>query len=153
MSLLRNISVVASILAATAVFAAGPDRKNAVSGQTIAELYAGKTWVWSKGGSYWGSDGKFQAVWKESVGIGKWYATTRGNLCYEAVWYYDDGGKVGEEPEKKCWRHVADSQGRLWKHDQKKNEWYRPKKEFAERVKPGNKIGRQVRKLRKRYGV
>ncbi len=42
---------------------AGPDKKNKVSGQTIHEIYSGKTWMWSKGGSYWGRDSSFQAIW------------------------------------------------------------------------------------------
>ncbi|UWQ27580.1 DUF995 domain-containing protein [Leisingera sp. M523] len=75
--------VVAAALTATSAIAAGPDRKKPVSGQTIAELYSGTTWT--KGGSYWGPDGSFQAIWEDSVGLGKWYATSKGYLCYEAT--------------------------------------------------------------------
>ncbi|MEK0162688.1 DUF995 domain-containing protein [Phaeobacter sp. JH18-32] len=153
MFIFKKICVLAivSALAATPVFAAGPDRKNRVSGQTVVELYSGKTWIWSKGGSYWAPDGSFQAVWEDSVGLGKWYATSKGQLCYEALWYSSEGGSGDQN--KECFRHVADSKGQLWKYSDKDQSWYKPTKEFAERVKPGNKISSQVRKLRKKYGI
>ncbi|WP_291737602.1 DUF995 domain-containing protein [Leisingera sp. F5] len=146
-----TVTAIAVALTATNPIAAGPDRKKPVSGQTIAELYAGKTWIWSKGGSYWAPDGSFQAIWEDNVGLGKWYATSKGSLCYEANWYYQKG--VPGAPRKECYRHVADSEGQLWKYSEKDKSWYKPRKEFAERIKPGNKIGSQVRKLRRKYGI
>ncbi|MBY6057831.1 DUF995 domain-containing protein [Leisingera daeponensis] len=153
MSLFKTFAAVAcaSVIAATSAAFAGPDKKNRVSGQSIAKLYSGKTWIWSKGGSYWAPDGSFQAIWGDSVGLGKWYATSKGNLCYEAVWY-DGKGAAGSQ-HNECFRHVADSQGQLWKYSDKDKSWYKPTREFAERVKPGNEISSQVRKLRRKYGV
>ncbi|NVK16163.1 MAG: DUF995 domain-containing protein [Rhodobacteraceae bacterium] len=153
MFVFRKISavVLATVIAAAPASAAGPDKKNRVGGETIAKLYAGKTWIWSKGGTYWAPDGSFQAVWEDSVGLGKWYATSKGSLCYEAQWYHGKG-EPGDQ-RKECYRHIADSQGQLWKYSDKDQSWYKPTREFAERLKPGNKIASRVRKLRKRYGV
>ncbi|GHF62948.1 hypothetical protein GCM10017056_37740 [Seohaeicola zhoushanensis] len=107
--------------------------------------------MWSKGGSYWGNGGEFQALWDGSVAVGKWYATDKGSLCYEAVWK-----KVRDEAGanlKRCWTHVHDSKGVLWKQDPQTKDWYRPGKEFEERVKTGNKIKSEVNKRRKATGL
>ena len=57
--------------------------------QQIIETYLGKTRDWSRGGSYWGGGGVFQAVWDSdpddpnvSYGDGKWYVTSKGCLLY-----------------------------------------------------------------------
>ena len=128
-----------------------PDKKNVVSGQQIIEMYNGKTRLWTDddtmvGGAYMGGGGKFEGRWKNSVGIGKWYATSQCSLCYEAKW--KRSVEEAATDIKRCWKHVTDSDGVLWKQDPQTNDWYRPAKEFAERVRPGNKIAKDVRKLR-----
>lgn len=145
--------IVASLLAVSLASAAvaNPAKKNPVSGQDIAKIYSGKTWLWSKGGSYWAKDSSFQAVWEDSVGLGKWYATNKGDLCYEATWY--SGGSNEGKQIKRCWRHVTDSKGALWKQDPRDKKWYKATTEVSERIKSGNKIKRDVRATRKKNGV
>lgn len=151
-ALTKRVLLVSALVASTAVAAqANPDQKNPVSAQELTEIYAGKTWVWSVGGSYWGKDSSFQAIAGEAVGLGKWYATNKGDLCYEATWY--KGGSGEGKQLKRCFRHVKDSQGVMWKQDPKNKTWYKPNKEFSERLKSGNKIKRDVKKARKKNGV
>ena len=145
------VTLVIAISSTTYVDAA-PDKKNPVSGQEVASLYSGKTWIWSNGGSYWGADGSFEAVFDDAVAVGKWYATTKGNVCYEARWKKKSANDGGVEV-KRCWTHVRDNQGVMWKLDPETNEWYRPQKEFDERLKPGNQIKSEVRKLRQQTGL
>lgn len=153
----KFISAPIVALIATFAFSQGamsdsPNKKNPVSGQEIISIYNGKTWVWSKGGSYWGGGGKFEAIWEDkAVGIGKWYATSKGSLCYEATWKSEAGD--GGAEIKRCWKHVKDSDGVLWKQDPETKDWYKPAKEIEERVKSGNKIKSEVRKRRKKVGL
>ncbi|MCI5096457.1 MAG: DUF995 domain-containing protein [Rhodobacteraceae bacterium] len=143
------LALTVTLGALTTAAIAEPDKKNKLSGQQVTALYSGKTWIWSEGASYWGKGAEFQGIWKDSVAIGKWYATNGGQLCYEATWY----SASSKKPVKRCWLHVTDSKGVLWKQDLKTKDWYKPKTEFAERVKSGNKIKGKVRKARKRLGV
>ncbi|WP_298912551.1 DUF995 domain-containing protein [uncultured Roseobacter sp.] len=110
--------------------------------QQIIAKYLGNTWNWSQGGSYWGSGGKFQAVWtneenqSKSYADGKWYVTNKGTLCYEAVWEWKEKNEP-DEVRKNCWRHVVDKQGRLWQRHHEKEDWYRPS---PEKLSSGNAI-------------
>lgn len=140
---------------APSAFAAGPDQKVAVTGDEVAALYVGKTWMWKsdkgESGSYWGPKGQFEAVWEESVGVGKWYATDKGNLCYEAKWKRN--AKDREVVVKRCWRHVKDSTGALWKQDPETRKWYDAREELTERMQDGNQVKDPVEKLRKKFGL
>lgn len=149
---MKSLLIAASLVAlgVSSVSASSPDRKNKMSGQEVIQIYNGKTWIWSKGGSYWGSGGNFEAVWDGAVGVGKWYATSNGKLCYEAEWRRTP---VEGSVLKRCWPHVRDSKGRIWKQDPQDKNWYRAEKEMSERIKPGNKIKSEVRKLRKKTGL
>ncbi len=119
------VALVATFAFTQGAMSDSPNKKNPVSGQEIISIYNGKTWVWSKGGSYWGGGGKFEAIWEnKAVGIGKWYATSKGSLCYEAVWKSEAGD--GGSEIKRCWKHVKDSDGVLWKQDPETKDWYKP---------------------------
>ena len=150
---LSKISVfcVAVVSSAFGALADAPDRKNAVSGQEILQIYGGKTWIWSKGGSYWAPNGQFEAYFGDAVGVGKWYATNKGSLCYDATWKDKAGG--GTESIKRCWRHATDSKGVLWKQDSENKTWYRPQQEINEKVKQGNLIKSEVMNMRKKVGL
>lgn len=144
------VALVCGLLLSSHALAA-PDKRNKVSGQEVAAMYSGKTWTWSKGGSFWSPDASFQAIWDGSVGLGKWYATTQGNLCYEAVWK-DEPSAPGVQV-KRCWLHVRDSDGKLWKQDSRTNEWYRAENEMLQRIKDGNSINSEVNALRRKLGM
>ena len=154
MTLQQCLAFAAAMFAAlffSAAHAESPDRKNRLSGQEVVDIYLGKTWIWSKGGSYWGSGGQFEAIWEnDAVALGKWYATSRGQLCYEVKWY-SASAPAGRET-KRCWSHVRDSRDRLWKEDEE-NGWYRPTREIAERVQDGNQIRTEVSKRRQELGI
>ena len=153
----KSISIPAVAFAAACLFSSDaiadkPNKKNLVSGKEVISIYNGKTWIWTEGGSYWGSGGKFEAIWQDkAVSVGKWYATNKGTLCYEAVWKSEAGDDGAEL--KRCWKHVRDSDDVLWKQDMNSKEWYRAKEELTENMKSGNKIKSEVRKRRKQVGL
>jgi hypothetical protein len=152
--------VIAATMALSLPLAAGRKPRPAIAAdpQKILKTFSGYTYDWSQGGAYFGKGGKFEAVWessdgKHSVGIGKWYVTTKGSHCYEADWH---GANGKQKFVKRCWEHVYDQDGLLWerstdKKDRRKWGWYdvNIKKELTK----GNKIKAQTSKLKKKYGV
>lgn len=150
--LLSTMALIGGLMCQPAAAAEQPDRETPVSKETVLKIYAGKTWVWSAGGSYWAKDGSFLAIWnRKRVAVGTWHATNDGNLCYDATWH--EAEHSPGDDLKRCWRHVVDSQGTLWKQDVKNQEWYMPEKEFQIRLKTGNRIKSGVNRLMKRYGL
>jgi hypothetical protein len=122
--------------------------------QQVIQTYLGNTWEWSKGGSYWGGGGAFQAVWDNDPGDpnvsytdGKWYVTSKGTLCYEAVWQWigqDDPNDV----TKLCWRHVVAPDGQMWRSDHEKtNDFHRV---GTDNIKKGNQIKRTYIQYKKK---
>lgn len=137
----------------TASFAAGkkPKPSYPADPNEVIKIYSGNTWTWTKGGSYWGKDGKFEAVWEDILGLGKWYVTKNGTLCYVADWYEKDGSVTKDW--KRCWEHVKDESGNYYqqptdKKDRKKWGWGRVSK-----VSKGNGIKSDIRKLKKKNGL
>ena len=123
-----------------------PRGSKPVDPQAIIQNHLGKTWNWSEGASYWGSGGTFQAVWKgRSVADGRWYVTSRGTLCYDAIWSFrEDDGSVGASDIKRCWKHVVDKEGQIWQRHHEKEDWYRWN---SEKVISGNKLQAEHRQI------
>ncbi|MEL6101338.1 MAG: DUF995 domain-containing protein [Pseudomonadota bacterium] len=148
---LQRIALVATVLAAVVAAPVLADRKPSRSTPTdpavVMDHYLGNTWNWSEGGSYWGSGGDFQAIWKgRSYGEGKWYVTTQGTLCYDAVWTGpNDDGEVGSEEFNLCWRHVTDRDGQVWQKHHEENDWYRLN---PEKVSAGNVIAGEFKRIK-----
>jgi hypothetical protein len=77
----------------------------------LVDLYSDKTWEWENGHAYFAPDGTFQAaVGPDESAEGKWYGVKDGKICFKATWT----NEAGSGPAKKCWKHVADDQKRLW---------------------------------------
>lgn len=125
-----------------------PPGAKAASGAEIKAAFSGKSWRWSKGGAYFASNGKFHAVWEQSVGLGSWSVSGSGTVCQNATWYWDDDGLVTKK-EKECYKHVVDSKGALWQHT-KEDGWYKfPKRRFSS----GDKYSSKVKRIRKKLGI
>jgi len=128
-----------------------PNEKNPVNSQEVVNIFYGKTWIWKKGGAYWGEGGAFEAIYNEAVGVGKWYVTTSGTLCYEATWKKEaeEAGKF----VKRCWEHVRDKDGVMWRNSVEKNfRFYKAASENAEFLS-GNHIRSEVLKIRAKAGL
>ncbi|WP_298969801.1 DUF995 domain-containing protein [uncultured Roseobacter sp.] len=152
---LGAVMTVALMTAGTAALAdKKPRGSKPADPQRVIEAYLGNTWNWSRGGSYWGGSGVFQAVWtsekddSKSYADGKWYVTSKGTLCYEAVWEWKDKDEP-DEVKKNCWRHVVDKEGRLWQRHHEKEEWYKPN---PDKITSGNGIEAAYNAHRKAVG-
>lgn len=135
-----------------------PRPSKPASAQMIANKYAGRMQVWNscKGGGYFGANWEAVAYCskhKDSVGVGQW-TTQGGKLCRKLTWYFVKDGKLASKPEEvKCdLQFVTDSDGQVWHNWTSDNDWWQgfPKEKNFLR---GNKYDRQIRKLRKKYGV
>ncbi|WP_170424817.1 DUF995 domain-containing protein [Ruegeria arenilitoris] len=143
----------ATLLATSAFSESKPNGAKNADPQQVIDIYLGKTWNWSKGGSYWGSGGKFQAVWDDdpsdpavSYTDGKWYVTSKGTLCYESVWHWTGKDKA-DEVLKNCWRHVIDKDGQVWRSDHRdQNDFH---KLDPDKIANGNKIKPTYNKYKK----
>lgn len=135
-----------------------PKHAKAASAQMIANKYAGRMHVWKscKGGVYFGSNWEAVAYCskhRNAVGIGQW-STQGGKLCHKITWYSVKDGKLSTKPkEMKCDVHMlTDQDGQVWHSWESDTDWWQgfPREEHFTK---GNKYKRQVRRLRKKFGV
>lgn len=150
---LAAMSARSSLIAGTSLADRKPSGSKPADAQTILQLYTGHTWDWTKGGSYWGSGGSFEAIWDESYASGKWWVTTKGRLCYNALWTWKDAdtnaAKTGD-PFERCWKHVVDKDGQIWQCYHEKSDGCRLGNET---LKFGKQVVREVKKLRRKLGI
>ncbi len=139
------MSLMGAVFALPLASAPKPNPASAADPQVILKHYRGKTWTWSEGASFWGRGGAFQAHFKQSVGEGKWYVTTKATLCYEADWKWrEESGEIGSRPIKNCWQHVVDGEGTIWQRSHDKENWYRLN---PDEVARGNTQKREYRRI------
>ncbi|NIZ12727.1 DUF995 domain-containing protein [Phaeobacter sp. HF9A] len=88
-----------------------------LSPEFVYRVFAGHSADWG-GGSYafWAPDGVFYSVntAEQSLGYGKWYATSSGRMCYEADWVWRQDFGVEQKAVKTCTRFRMDPGGEMW---------------------------------------
>lgn len=115
-----SLLVVGSLaLSATDTRAEMPDPDNSapLAPDYVYRMFAGKSADWGGGsGAYWAPDGRFVAVNQAegSIGAGRWYATNRGRMCYEADWAWRQDFGVERSRVKTCTRFRVDRKGTMW---------------------------------------
>jgi hypothetical protein len=132
-----------------------PPGARATDAQTLANLYAGKSQLWNscKGGIYYGGQWQAQAFCSkdgESVGLGEWSVTRRGEVCHELTWYWSAGDGVGSKKDAKdCISHVTDPQGVIWRKFENDADWWKVEnsKSFVEGFKMKSKVSKMRRKV------
>ncbi|WP_027234561.1 DUF995 domain-containing protein [Leisingera caerulea] len=153
-SIVAAIAVTAIALTSPVFAGSKPKGAKPADPKQIAALYAGKTSHWTRGGyAYWGPGGEFLGVGKsgDSVGIGKWYVTTRGKLCHETQWYWLEKGERKSTDGKWCWDFVTAPDGVVWERFQEdKSNWYRHK---PAKQHNGNTQRSKISSLRSKIGV
>lgn len=128
MSLVARVVAVSVFSFVAGVASADRLPKDAVklSPAEVKAIYAGKSSDWSKSKAYFGPDGTYTIVGKNSQWIGKGKWTVNGNkACATAMPQVFDGGRVKEFTD--CWtwykhgkRHLV-----LWSGEKdKKNGYY-----------------------------
>ena len=115
MSTFRVLSLLC-ILGAVATFALGsseaqskpskpPAMSDPLTSQELYNLYSNRSWIWKAGAGYFANRQREFKSWTAdgggSYGLGRWFITDPGKLCFRAVWY----AKSGNAPALTCFSH------------------------------------------------
>jgi hypothetical protein len=97
----------------------------AVSANQVETLYRNKTWLWTKGGAYFGTDGRFVA-WSAATADaptyanGRWYVTSSGTMCFDADWHTSRETAKGV---RTCFAHAM-LEGTIYQSKQPSGRWF-----------------------------
>ncbi|MDK1385680.1 DUF995 domain-containing protein [Sinorhizobium sp. 8-89] len=161
-SVLRTMSLAVAITAmmgaAASVAEAAARRANAQNAMPLTHdelyrLYSQKSWIWKAGAGYFSVRQRRFTAWSKengrpSYGVGRWFITGPGKLCFKADWHAKDGSA----PATTCFSHRR--QGSLILQKREPNgEWYvfknvpaKPDDEFA-KLRRGNYVSARLNRI------
>ncbi|MDW9591859.1 DUF995 domain-containing protein [Sinorhizobium meliloti] len=155
------IALAASIAGASFAEAAAGRAERKTTPLTHAELYqlyGQKSWIWKEGAGYFSVQARRFIAWskengKPSYGVGRWFITGPGKLCFRAEWHARDGSS----PATTCFSH-AKRGGVIYQRREPDGAWYvfknaraRPDDEFA-KLRRGNYVGASLNRIEARLG-
>lgn len=132
-SSLRTLSLIVAIAVAmggatSAAEAAGgrvnPQRATPLTHKELYRLYGQKSWIWKAGAGYFSVRERRFTAWSSengtpSYGVGRWFITGRGKLCFRAEWHAKDGSA----PATTCFSHRKQG-GVILQKREPAGEWY-----------------------------
>jgi hypothetical protein len=66
-----------------------------LTSEELFKLYNNRSWIWKDGAGYFAVRQRQFSAWtgekKGSYGLGRWFLTEPGKLCFRAIWYADTG--------------------------------------------------------------
>ncbi|YCI04783.1 DUF995 domain-containing protein [Ensifer sp. D2-11] len=155
------IAMAASIVAASFAEAATARAERKTTPLTHAELYqlyGQKSWIWKEGAGYFSVQARRFTAWskengKPSYGVGRWFITGPGKLCFRAEWH----ARGGSAPATTCFSH-AKRGGVIYQRREPDGAWYvfknarvRPDDEFT-KLRRGNYVGASLNRIEARLG-
>ncbi|MEK1887891.1 MAG: DUF995 domain-containing protein [Phyllobacterium sp.] len=76
-----------------------------LTSQELYKLYGNRSWIWKAGAGYFAVKQRAFTAWSAdgggSYGLGHWFITEPGKVCFKAVWY----AKSGDAPALTCFSH------------------------------------------------
>lgn len=76
-----------------------------LTSEQLFKLYNNRSWIWKDGAGYFAVKQRVFKAWTRegtgSYGLGHWFVTDPGKLCFKAVWY----AKTGNAPALTCFSH------------------------------------------------
>ncbi|AZN98272.1 DUF995 domain-containing protein [Mesorhizobium sp. M9A.F.Ca.ET.002.03.1.2] len=92
--------------------------------EELFRLYSNRSWIWKNGAGYFSAkQRRFIAATGRgsagSLGVGRWFLTDSGKLCFWAEWY----AKSGVSPALTCFRHRKKG-GVVFQRKEPDGEWY-----------------------------
>lgn len=124
----------------------------------LYQLYGQKSWIWKEGAGYFSVQARRFIAWskengKPSYGVGRWFITGPGKLCFRAEWHARDGSS----PATTCFSH-AKRGGVIYQRREPDGAWYvfknarvRSDDEFA-KLRRGNYVGASLNRIEARLG-
>jgi hypothetical protein len=166
-SILRAISlaivVAAGIGGSTSIAEAAARRtegKNAtpLTHTELFKLYGQRSWIWKEGAGYFSVRQRRFTAWSKetgdaSFGVGRWFITEPGKLCFKADWH----AKSGSAPATTCFSHLKRG-GVIYQKREPDGEWYvfkhartRSGDEFT-KLRRGNYVSDRLETIQARIG-
>ncbi|MFB9950109.1 DUF995 domain-containing protein [Rhizobium puerariae] len=149
---------------ATAASAAGPtapvnvDAAKPLTNAEIQKLYSQNSWIWKSGAGYFSPREQRFTAWSRengaaSYGIGRWFITEPGKLCFNADWH----AKTGSSNAITCFSHRRDGNV-IYQKREPDGEWYvfrnqpmAATDEFA-KLRHGDYVGPRLTKIQATVG-
>ena len=112
-----------------------------LSKNEVADLFEGKSWLWSDGSGYFAPKGRFLALAGSGSNrgtlSGDWVISQDGKLCFSGVWK----AKSGSRFERTCFLHKT-KDGHIYQQRLPNGEWYvfkhDPEKEGDQKLVAGD---------------
>jgi hypothetical protein len=125
----------------------------------LFRLYANRSWIWKDGAGYFPSkQRRFVAATgkgsKGSYGVGTWFLTSPGKLCFRATWH----AKSGAAPALTCFSH-RQKNGVVYQKREPDGEWYAFKNAPTRRgdeyrkLRPGDYVDAKLNRIKAKLPV
>ncbi|WP_026621942.1 hypothetical protein M728_005000 (plasmid) [Ensifer sp. WSM1721] len=166
-SILRAISLLAAVAAGigggTSIAEAAARRADGkiaapLTHTELYNLYGQRSWIWKEGAGYFSVRQRRFTAWSRekgapSYGVGRWFITEPGKLCFTADWH----AKSGSAPATTCFSHRKRG-GVIYQKREPDGEWYvfkhaRPRSgdEFT-KLRRGNYVSDRLETIQARIG-
>lgn len=114
----------ATVAASAAPSAATIKQAEPLSNEDLYRLYSQRSWIWKDGAGYFAVPQRRFSAWtgkgrNASYGVGSWFITDAGRLCFKADWY----AKTGAAPALTCFSHRRKGNV-IFQKREPKGDWY-----------------------------
>jgi Protein of unknown function (DUF995) len=146
-------------VAASSKASIAAESATALTTEELLRLYSNRSWLWKDGAGYFRSKQRsFIAATGRgkagSYGIGRWFLTDPGKLCFRAEWH----AKSGAAPALTCFSHRKKG-GVVFQKREPDGEWYAfkhaPVKSNDEyrKLRPGDYVSANFKKIRSKLSA
>ncbi|WP_163272976.1 DUF995 domain-containing protein [Chelativorans alearense] len=124
----------------------------------VYQIYANRSWIWKEGAGFFAVKKREFSAWSHeggapSYGVGRWFITSPGKLCFRAEWRAMDGSA----PAVTCFSH-REKDGVIYQKREPDGEWYvfrqmpaRMSDEYA-KLRRGDYVVTRMRRIEARLG-
>lgn len=130
---LRTLSLIVAVgvamgsatsLAEAAGGRVNPQGATPLTHKELYNLYGQKSWIWKAGAGYFSVRERRFTAWSNengtpSYGVGRWFITGPGKLCFRAEWH----AEAGSAPATTCFSHRKQG-GVILQKREPAGEWY-----------------------------
>lgn len=121
---LVGMAGVATVAASAAPSAAAIKQAKPLSNDDLYQLYSQRSWIWKDGAGYFAVPQRRFSAWtgkgkSASYGVGNWFITDPGRLCFRADWH----ARSGTSPALTCFSHLKKGNV-IFQKREPKGDWY-----------------------------
>ncbi|HMF66593.1 MAG TPA: DUF995 domain-containing protein [Phyllobacterium sp.] len=133
-----------------------PAMSEPLTSNELVKLYGNRSWIWKDGAGYFAVKQREFKAWTGegagSYGVGHWFVTDPGKLCFKAVWY----AKTGKASALTCFSHRKKG-NIIFQKREPDGDWYPFKTSPARtgdeyrKVQPGDYATGRVDRMRTKF--